>query len=87
MEDSSPMGVSRGVSEAEVGGKTMGSRSNRGESFVDKRDDGDGKDYSGSPVEFVSEMLGGKPYPKQRGCAPGRVGVAEDVGGGVQRVG
>ena len=30
-----------------------------------RRGGGDGKDYSGSPVEFVCEMLGGEPYSKQ----------------------
>ena len=30
-----------------------------------RRGDGDGKDYSGLPVEFVCEMLGDKPYLKQ----------------------
>ena len=31
----------------------------------DRRGGGDGKDYSGSPVEFVCEMLGDEPYSKQ----------------------
>ena len=39
----------------------MGSRGDR----RGRKGGGDGKDYSGSPVEFVCEMLGGEPYSKQ----------------------
>ena len=39
----------------------MGSRGDR----RGRKGGGDGKDYSGSPVEFVREMLGGEPYSKQ----------------------
>ena len=44
----------------------MGSRRDKRSGRGGGRGGGDGKDYSGSPVEFVQEMLGDEPYSKQR---------------------